>query len=127
MHIVLVAVVAAISHVTAAAAAALIMSQDKSKKHPVFDDDRQQHRCRRHRRFCTDYPIIILRSPLRCGRQEFCLPFCHLICARESERERLFLSFLLLRLVSLFFMKMGDIEGCLVLPATVPLLYIEIS
>lgn len=51
------------------------MWQDKNKEHPVFDNDPPT-------RFCTDYPIIILRSSLSAfGRQEFGLPFCHLICA----------------------------------------------
>lgn len=51
------------------------MWQDKNKEHPVFDNDPPT-------RFCTDYPIIIVRSSLSAlGRQEFGLPFCHLICA----------------------------------------------
>lgn len=81
---------------TAAAAVALIMWQDKNKEHPVFDKDPPT-------RFCTDYPIIILRSSLCVGPTRIWSTILSFdMCSRFLS---LLILFLLLRLVSLCFMK----------------------
>lgn len=78
------------------------MWQDKNKEHPVFDNDPPT-------RFCTDYPIIILRSSLSLS---LCVGPTRIwstilsfdMCSRFLSLLILIL-FLLLRLVSLCCMK----------------------